>query len=277
MKILKIQQNSEEWLEFRKGKSGGSEFKDLWIPGYPLKTRVIEELEKDGQPLSPADKRASVAELAGMLEPYELAKLKLEGEPKDHYYEIIADAVARPITPNDYIDELNGEPFSMMARGHILEPKAIEAFESQTGKIVDKESCVWIMDSEPGEITLEEAEAKGIQSYISPDGCITDEDGIIREAIEVKCLSSAKVVKAYLEKKYPKEYEPQIIKYFMVNENLEKLYFLMYTDVIPGLELQIFEIKREDIQDRIVEAMAFEIEILKRITADTERIKALSF
>ena len=264
MKVLKIQQNSEEWLEFRKGKSGGSEFKDLWIPGYPLKSKIIEELEKDGQPLPPEDKKMTVAELAGMLEPEELAELKLAGEPKERYYEIIAERVARPVTPNDYADQLGGEPFSMMARGHILEPEAIAAFEAKTGKKVDEDSVVWISDYD-------------LNAYVSPDGVITNKDGKATEAIEVKCLSSAKVVKAYLEKKYPKEYAPQILKYFMVNDDLEVLHFVIYTDLIPGLELQIFDIKREDMEQQYVEAKVFEKVILKRIDKDASAIEALSF
>ena len=106
MKVIKLQQNSDEWLEFRKGKSGGSEFKNLWIPGLPLKAKIIERLEQEN-PLSPEDKRCTVQELAGMLEPSELAELKLEAEPKKHFYEIVADRVARPVTPNDYEDIRN--------------------------------------------------------------------------------------------------------------------------------------------------------------------------
>lgn len=264
MKVIKIEQNSEEWLEFRKGKSGGSEFGDLWIAGLPLKSKIIEALEKDGQPLPPEDKKLTVAELAEMLEPEELAELKLEGEPKERFYEIIAERVARPITPNDYVDRLNGQPFSMMARGHILEPEAIAAFEAQTGKKADDESCVWVSD-------YDEA------AYVSPDGCFTGKDGKIREAIEVKCLSSAKVIKAYLEGKYPKEYAPQILKYFMVNDDLEKLYFVIYTDVIPGLELQVFEIKREEIEEQLIEAKAFESVVLERINNAAAKIESLSF
>ncbi len=264
MKILKIQQNSEEWLEFRKGKSGGSEFKDLWIPGYPLKSKIIAELERDAMPLPPEDKKLSVAELAGMLEPEELAKLKLAGEPKERFYEIIAERVARPITPNDYLDKLNGEPFSMMARGHILEPEAITAFEAKTGKKVDEDSVVWISDYDPN-------------AYVSPDGVITNKDGKATEAVEVKCLSSAIVVKAFLEKKYPKEYAPQVLKYFMVNDDLEVLHFVIYTDVIPGLELQIFDIKREDMEEQYTEAKVFEKVILKRIDQAASKIEALSF
>ncbi|MBR6166418.1 YqaJ viral recombinase family protein [Candidatus Saccharibacteria bacterium] len=264
MKVLKIQQNSEEWLEFRKGKSGGSEFKDLWIPGYPLKSKIIAELEKDGQSLPPEDKKLAVADLAGMLEPEELAELKLAGEPKERFYEIIAERVARPITPNDYIDRLGGAPFSMMERGHILEPEAIAMFEERAGKKVDDESVVWISDYDDN-------------AYVSPDGVITNKDGKATEAIEVKCLSSAKVVKAFLEKKYPKEYAPQVLKYFMVNDDLEVLHFVIYTDVIPGLDIQIFDIKREEMEQQYTEAKVFEKVILQRINKAAEKIESLSF
>ncbi|MBR3263792.1 YqaJ viral recombinase family protein [Candidatus Saccharibacteria bacterium] len=263
MKVIKIQQNSEEWLEFRKGKSGGSEFKNLWIPGLPLKSRIIEKLEEEN-PLSPEDKKCSVQELAGMLEPDELAELKLETEPKKHFYEIVADRVARPVTPNDYEDRLNGEPFSMMARGHILEPEALAAFEKFTGKNLDKESVVWVSDYDQN-------------AYVSPDAAITSDDGKVREACEVKCLSSAEVIKCFDEGHYPKEYEPQVLKYFMVNEDLEILHFIVYTDLIPGLELQIFDIKRDEIADRLIDARAFEKASLKRIDKLAERIEGLSF
>ena len=263
MKVIKLQQNSEEWLEFRKGKSGGSEFKNLWIPGLPLKAKIIERLELEN-PLSPEDKRCTVQELAEMLEPSELAELKLEAEPKKHFYEIVADRVARPVTPNDYEDRLNGEPFTMMARGHILEPEAIAAFEEKTGKKVDEDSVVWVSDYDEN-------------AYVSPDGAITDKDGKVREACEVKCLSSAEVIKCFDEHCYPKEYEPQVLKYFMVNEDLEILHFIIFTDLIPGLELQVFDINRNDVEERLAEARAFEKASLKRIDELASKIEGLSF
>ena len=82
MKVLKLQQNSEEWLEFRKGKSGGSQFKDLYIPGLPLKSKIVVKLE-EFQPLPAADKKLTVKELADMLEPSELVELKLEMDPQE--------------------------------------------------------------------------------------------------------------------------------------------------------------------------------------------------
>ena len=198
-----------------------------------------------------------------MLEPSELAELKLEAEPKKHFYDIVADRVARPVTPNDYEDRLNGEPFTMMARGHILEPEAIAAFEEKTGKKVDKDSVVWVSDYDEN-------------AYVSPDGAITGKDGKVREACEVKCLSSAEVIKCFDEHCYPKEYEPQVLKYFMVNEDLETLHFIIFTDLIPGLELQVFDINRNDVEERLAEARAFEKASLKRIDELASKIEGLS-
>ena len=263
MKVIVLEQNSEEWLEFRKGKSGRSEFKNLWTPGLPTKAKIIEKLEEFG-PLSPADKRLTAQELADMLEPSELVDLKLDTEPKKHFYEIVADRVARPITPNDYLERLNGEPFSMMARGHLLEPEALKAYESYSGKKLDKKSVVWVSDYDKN-------------AYISPDGCITGKDKKVREACEVKCLSSAEVIKAYAEQQYPKEYEPQVLKYFMVNGDLEILHFIIYTDVIPGLELQVFDITRREVEERINEARIFEQRILQSADRLSTEIEGLSF
>ena len=188
----------------------------------------------------------------------------MEAEPKKHFYEIVADRVARPVTPNDYEDRLNGEPFTMMARGHILEPEAIAAFEEKTGKKVDEDSVVWVSDYDEN-------------AYVSPDGAITGKDGKVREACEVKCLSSAEVIKCFDEHCYPKEYEPQVLKYFMVNEDLETLHFIIFTDLIPGLELQVFDINRNDVEERLAEARAFEKASLKRIDELASKIEVLSF
>lgn len=264
MKVIKIQQNSEEWFEYRRGKSGGSGVKDLWTPGLPTKEKIIQFLEKDGQKLTPADKSSRVGELAAMLEPEEIAELKLESDPKRGYYELIAEGVARDLTPNDYVDKLNGKPFSMMERGHILEPEAKEAYERLSGKKLDAESVVWQSDYNP-------------DIFVSPDGAITDPDGKVYEAVEVKCLSSWEIVKAYLTNQYPQEYKPQVIKYFSVNEDLKVLHFLLYTDLIPGLELQVFDIKREDVEDQIADLKAFETAIMKRVAANIEKIRELGF
>lgn len=259
MRVLNIEQNSEEWAEFRKGKSGGSELKDLWIAGMPLKNKIIGMLEKNGKQLSADEKKLTVPELAVLLSPSELAELKIMGRPKKRYYEMLAERVARPLTPNDYADRLNGQPFLMMARGHILEPEIAENFAKETGKKLDEESVVWVSD-------------KNENSYISPDRTITSEDGKVREAVEIKALSSANVLEIWKTKQIPEEYIPQICKYFIVNEDLETLYWVVGTDLIPGLELQIFPVKRADVEDKLLEIEAFEALSLEMLDKDTREI-----
>ena len=260
MKVIKMEQGSEMWMEYRLGKSGGSEFKDLYITKKPLKGDVMELLEKNGVPFQ---KSETLEELSAALTPEELASVKLKMEPKERYYEMIAERVARPLTPNDYVDRLGGQPFSMMARGHILEPEAREAAEKKLKKKFVGGEAVW-----------EREDNSNI--YISPDGWV-ESDGKITEALEIKCLDSPKIVKAFLTNSYPKEYFPQVCKYFIVNEDLKKLYFVLYTDLIPELELQVWTIKREDVEASLEEMKAYEDAVMKMIDRDAQKIIELGF
>ena len=260
MKIIPMQQNSEEWLEYRLGKSGGSEFKDLYITRKPLNSDIMALLEKNGVPFQ---KSETLEELANALTPMELAELKLKMEPKKRYYEIIAERVARPLTPNDYVDKLEGRPFSMMERGHILEPEAREAVEKKLKKKFVGGEAVWQRDDNPN-------------IYISPDGWV-ESKGKVTEALEIKCLESAKIIEAFLTGNYPKEYFPQVCKYFIVNEDLKTLYFALYTDLIPELELQIWTIKREDVEASLEEMRAYEDAVMQMIDRDAQKIIELGF
>lgn len=262
MKIRSISQNTDEWLEFRKGKSGGSEFGNLWISGLPTKDAMKAKLD---ELLIEYPKTAKAEELAQLLTHDSLAELKLASDPKVKYYNLVCEKMGiGEIDEDKYAERLDGVRFSMMARGHLLEKEAIEAFEKKTGKKVSEESNIW--ESEDRE-----------DIYISPDGAIVSDDGKIREAVEVKCLGNAEVVKAFLIGNYPKEYQAQILKYFVVNPDLEKLYFVIYTDSVPGLELQIFEVEREEVADRIAEARAFELAVMGMVERDANRILELSF
>lgn len=259
MKVWEIEQNTEEWLEWRKGKSGGSEIKDLWVSGLPLKSEMIKALG-GGEDI----KKLSAEELGKKLTPNMMAELKLERKPKKHYYELLAERVARPLTPNDYIDRLNGKPFSMMERGHILEPEIAARFEQVTGLTLDAKSVVWESDYSP-------------YAYISPDRTITSEDGKVRTAVEIKALDSPKVLEIWKTGDIPEEYIPQIVKYFTVNDDLEVLYWVVGTDLIPGLEIQIFRIPRSDVEDKIEELKAFEIGVLSMLEKDVEAIESIPY
>jgi len=245
MKIINIEQNTEEWLEFRKGKSGGSGLHDLYPARTITKETAISYLMSKNVEVNP---KLSAALVIEMLTSEDIGNIKAQGDKKDAFYKLVAERIARPITPNDYEDQLDGQKFSMMTRGHLLEPEAIKEFTKRTGKVVIGTSVVWERDDNK-------------DSILSPDATI-DFD---KEAVEVKCLDSHRMIRAYDEKHYPTEYHEQIVKYFIVNEKLEELHFVMYTDVMPALPYLQFNIKREDITEDIKELRAFEDAILIQV------------
>lgn len=130
-----------------------------------------------------------------------------------------------------------------MQRGRRLEPVAIERFNAETGK-----KAVWCND----DVGWEREDDSRIA--LSPDAVIGS-----TAAIEVKCLSAARHVEALHTKKVPKEYELQALQYFIVNEELETLYFVLYDDRFPtGLDYICLVIERREKQSEIENILSLE-------------------
>lgn len=238
MKILDLEQRSQEWLDFHEGRISGSSAKDYSSVRYIPKAELVEFAESKGYEFP---KNLTMDNIRSMLTEDELNELYANVQINDSIYKLIAQRIAKPINPNDYADRLDGATYSAMLRGQILEEEARELISEKLGKKIIP-GRVWQSD---------------VNEYMicSPDGEFEDET----EAVEIKCLDSWKVVKAYYEKHPPAEYKPQVLQYFVVNEKLKKLYFCIYSDVFsnPDLGLQIFELNREDYKE--------EIEIVKRV------------
>lgn len=153
------------------------------------------------------------------------------GTPKarqDAIYEIIAERLTVGVeSENDYENA--------MERGNRLEPDAIATFELETGKSVER-------------IGFAEDDTNPFIAN-SPDGLIGD-----TEAVEAKCMGGKNHVKMWLTNKVPDEYEWQVVQYFVVNEKLEKLYFVGYNPDIPTHPLHIIEVNRETILEDIKNA-----------------------
>lgn len=147
------------------------------------------------------------------------------------YYEMIAERMGIPADTED-----------VMERGNRLEPVAIAAFEALTGKKFLRGKYVWIADQND-------------RLTCSPDAFAED----LTEAVEVKCLSSARHLMAIDTQEFPAEYKPQALKYFVCNEKLHTLYFLMYDDRIVGKPLVVFELLRSRYQTEIDEMLAQEM------------------
>lgn len=204
MKVIEVDQNTDQWLELRKGKITGSKLKDIVV------------------------KRGTGKKIG--------------------FYQLIADRLG--------IDESYQDP---RERGHGLEHEAIEAFEEATEVEVNKDVGLCVSD-------INENIA------LSPDGLIADEDGVYRQAVEVKCLGSARHIEAVLEDRIPQDYEMQALQYFIVISELEVLYFVFYDPRIIAKPLHIVQLAREDYEADIEEYRDYQVRTLLEVDAAVEKL-----
>ncbi len=164
-----------------------------------------------------------------------LKDLITKGKPKMGFYEIIAERIAIPASEENVMD-----------RGLRLEDEALKRFTEETGKKVNTDLVLWQRDDDEN-------------IAISPDGVIGK-----TEAAEVKCLSSARHLEAWLTKEIPAEYEYQILQYFIVNDKLKTLYFIFFDPRMPK-DFFFYPVKRADIQEQVDEYLTLERDTLIKI------------
>lgn len=154
------------------------------------------------------------------------------------FYELIAERLGIPA---------DGE--NPMDRGTRLESEAVEMFTKETGKKVDTNLYIWTRDDEES-------------IAISPDGVIGK-----TEALECKCLSSARHIEAFLTQSIPDEYEFQKLQYFIVNDKLETLYFAFYDPRLLAKPFFFITVKREDVQKEVDEYLDYQRKTLAEVNA----------
>lgn len=201
MKIIDVEQGSDEWLEYRKGKVSGTMLGALY---------------------SKREKR------------------------KIGFYQMVADRLA--IEPDDE---------NVMDRGLRLEDEALKAFVKETGKIIERVG-ICVHDKFPEVIQ-------------SPDALIKIGDKY-KEAVEVKCLGSAKHIQAIVENEVPVDHEPQMVQYFVVNPDLERLYFVFYDPRVTSKPLHIITVTRESLGDKPDRYLTFQVLQLKEINKIVEEL-----
>lgn len=156
-------------------------------------------------------------------------------KPKVGFYDLIAKRVALPADPNE----------NPMDRGRRLENEAMERFEKETGKKVNKDLILCVSEEND-------------QIAYSPDGLIGKTAGV-----EVKCLNSASHIEAWLTQKIPADYYFQTIQPFIVNPKLKTLYFVYYDPRV--LAKDFFYITIEKDEKAVEKYKQRELEILKDI------------
>lgn len=160
------------------------------------------------------------------------------GTKKIGFYEVISERLG--IT-----DDGDETP---MDRGTRLEGEALDVFEKETKKKLNRDKVLWMREDN-------EAIA------ISPDATVLKEKG----AVEVKCLSSARHIEAVITGKIPGDYQYQRLQYFIVNDELETLYSVFYDPRLLAKPFFVIVTKREDVQEDIIKMLAFQRDTLTEI------------
>lgn len=155
---------------------------------------------------------------------------------KKGFYELIAERVAV---------ESNGE--NPMDRGQRLEDIAIAKFTEMTGKEVDTTLVLWMREDDDN-------------IAVSPDGVISK-----TEACEVKCLNSASHIEALLTHDVPSEYQDQALQYFIVNDDLDTLFFIFYDPRMTVKDLFWLVLTREELKEKIGEYYVYQKDVLAEV------------
>ena len=173
-------------------------------------------------------------------------------------------------------------PTAEMERGNAEEKFAIKEFEQKYGKRVD-EVGICIHD-----------EYEWIA--LSPDGLIKNEDGEYTEGIEIKSPDSKNSILYRMNNLLgtakgsrsgapflgiPGDYKWQAIEYFIVNEKMQKLYFVVYDArfIEADKRLYVIELERDNelLQDAIKEATEA-LEVFRQLWMDIEeKISPIDF
>lgn len=144
-----------------------------------------------------------------------------------------------------------------MDRGIRLESEAVKLLEKETGKSFINEMVIWQREDNEN-------------IAISPDAYSEDET----EAVEVKCLVSARHIEVLLTKEVPADHKDQVLQYFIVNDKLQRLYFCCYDPRMSVKKFFNIVVERKDIEIEIKKNLEYE----KNMLVDVECIvNSLSF
>ncbi len=149
------------------------------------------------------------------------------------------------------------ETASAMDRGLALEPEALSVFEKKSGKKVTQVAFV-------------QSDFNKNIGY-SPDGLIM-KGKKCSEDVEVKCLSSANHVRAWLTNSVPDEYDAQIIQGFIANDDLKTRHVVFYDPRIEVHPYHCIKVERKDVAEKVESYKKAEIDFLKRVDETLAKI-----
>jgi hypothetical protein len=240
MKILNnFAQGSEEWHAWRNGIISSTDAKSLVGTKELLVSELKDELKDQGCEEEDYKK----------LKKEELQNLILEKKPEFKFTKFITkenDTLYYKLLAYKLSDGTAPEDERAMDRGNRLEPKIREWFNKEY-----KQNFI-----EVGGCTRDDNDEIGM----SPDG-INDKN----EGLEIKALSGWKHVKAWQENELPEEHLPQVIQYFVTDDKMEKVFFVMGCPEIKVKPYVVFEMYREDLEKEIETSLQAQRELLEKV------------
>lgn len=240
MKILNnFEQGTPEWHTWRDGIISSTDSKTLLGEKELLVSELITELvENQGYDKKDLPKKKEdLQKLISEKKPEFEFKKFITKENDTLYYKMLAYELSDGTAPNDE---------RPMHRGTRLEPGIRDWFNETY-----KENFY-----EVGGCTRDDNDKIGM----SPDG-INDKN----EGLEIKGLAGWKHIKAWLENEVPPEHIPQCLQYFVTNDKMEKLYFVMGCPEITVKPYLVFELHREDFKKEIEMSLQAQRELIKKV------------
>jgi hypothetical protein len=137
VKHLKVEQNTPEWQEVRKGMITGSSIVDVLSTRAATKTEMMAVLDELGIEY---DKKLKVGDIERLLPETKAVELMLLGEKKLGFYQLVADKIA---IDSDWTQE------DRMQRGHRLEQEALDIYQQKTGNKVERVGMVTHRTGQP--------------------------------------------------------------------------------------------------------------------------------
>jgi hypothetical protein len=154
-------------------------------------------------------------------------------------------------------------------RGDRLEPVALELVSRHLGLPINLEPGMWLSDdNEDIAITPDAAEMGSKPTWAAEAKCL---DSALHLKFVVKDRR-ARMLEGYsaidnVPNEYSSCFREQCVQYFVVNENLKLLYFVLYDDriALDGLDFHFIAIKREDIAQEIEDQRKLQLDALREV------------
>lgn len=150
-------------------------------------------------------------------------------------------------------------------RGHRCENEALERTNQKYKLNLDLDPGVWVSDLDEHIILSPDAAEKGDKPTYAAEAKCFDSDNHIKYVVLDRRASKLENYNPF--NSVPKDYQDQVLDYFVVNEHLKTVYFTLDDDriVIPELAHHVIIINREDVEGEVEQLKDIQLTVIKEV------------